>query len=97
MSCLLYSNVNQLQACTCPLPLDLLPTLTPALGDRSAQAELPMPCSSAHQLSALHMAVYIGHCSSQFTPCVCSLRLTLCSRPADGFIHTISLDSICIR
>ena len=86
MLCLLYSSVNQLQACTCPLPPDLLPAPTPALS-----------VIAAHRRSSLRPAAAPIRCLLCTRPCVSSLRLPLYSRPADGFIHAISLDSICRR
>lgn len=84
MSCLLYSNVNQLQACTCPLSTSF-PTPDPSLSVIALHRRAPMPGKRCISCSALSMAVHIGHCSSVHP--LCLVTLILCSHSLFWWIH----------
>ena len=105
---LLYNKVNQLYVYILPISPPSEASLPHSLShfSRSSQGtELISLCYAAtsHQLSILHLVVYICQCCSVTTsqppllplcPQVCSLRLRLYSCPDTRFISTIFLDSI---
>ena len=105
---LLYTKTKQSNY-ICILSLLILPPLLPSHHPRLPQSvRLDFLCCTAtsHQLSILHTTVYIYQCYffnlfhpllPPLCPLVSSLCLHLHSFPANGFISTISLDSIYMR
>ena len=90
----------------CTLPLETpshLPPHPTSLGCHRALGLSPLHhTANSHQLSILHMVMYVLQCYSLFVPpspsplCpqICSLCLQLYSLSANRFIGTIFLDSI---
>ena len=102
---LLYNNMNQLYVYIYPLPLEPPshpPTSHPSRISQSTKLSSLCCIAASHQLSTLHMVVYICQCYSLNSshspfPAVStspSLLLHLYSCPANRFICTIFLDFI---